>query len=399
MLASETHLQPTNAPPLEQAAAGTTVLIDGIPVPIRDLWDPWTCPESHLPWLAETLSVDFWDESWPLLKKRAVVAESLALHRKKGSIFALRRYADLAGGEVTKVIRPPQKVYSGASLTRSERDAWHETLPQVRVWRRRDIRSRPYLLISGGPGRSAFFEGKFAQPSTPMERVARYVVDGVEKDAEVTDFGSYYRVHIPSTRGAAVFSGDILGQRFWIPSRAGERLFTVQPRMAMPSRAALGPRLRAVTAEPYLVAENAPRGYGVFAGDILGRQFWVPTDAHERLYHRWPILLPGSPIRRAINRMACQFMGVGFYRWPRHTLRLHVRLPGKRSPRQAGEGIIVPHSRFWLKHDPRPLRMLRRALTAAKSGHDTIYLRTAEAAGLRIGKPLLVGDRLIVGRP
>jgi hypothetical protein len=33
-----------------------------LPVPLRELWDPWTCPMALLPWLAWALSVDIWDD-------------------------------------------------------------------------------------------------------------------------------------------------------------------------------------------------------------------------------------------------------------------------------------------------------------------------------------------------
>ena len=71
-----------------------------VAVPIKTLWSPETCPEAILPWLAWALSVDDWDASWTLEKKRAAVAESIEVHRHKGTIGALRRALERLGYEV-----------------------------------------------------------------------------------------------------------------------------------------------------------------------------------------------------------------------------------------------------------------------------------------------------------
>ncbi len=52
---------------------------------IRRLHDPWQCPLEFLPWLAYAMSVDVWNEKWPEATKRAVVANSLEMHRNKGT--------------------------------------------------------------------------------------------------------------------------------------------------------------------------------------------------------------------------------------------------------------------------------------------------------------------------
>jgi len=83
-------LLPPNASALESALE-EAVQIPALPVAIRALWHPETCPESLLPWLAWTLSIDGWDASWPLAVRRAVVASAIAVHRRKGTVFAVRK--------------------------------------------------------------------------------------------------------------------------------------------------------------------------------------------------------------------------------------------------------------------------------------------------------------------
>lgn len=85
----ETILPPT-ATALERATdrAAGSILAD-IPIPLRDLWNPTTCPVAWLPHLAWALSVDYWDDAWPEARKRTVCAQSIATHRRKGTLDAV----------------------------------------------------------------------------------------------------------------------------------------------------------------------------------------------------------------------------------------------------------------------------------------------------------------------
>lgn len=85
-------LLPPNASALERATEGAiNGSIDSIPVPVRDLWNPERCPVALLSWLAWALSVDNWNTDWPEKIKRTVIAQSIEVHRRKGTIGALRR--------------------------------------------------------------------------------------------------------------------------------------------------------------------------------------------------------------------------------------------------------------------------------------------------------------------
>ncbi len=88
---------PPNATPLERRAAQAGGRIERVPVPLRDLWNPATCPAELLPFLAWSFSVDRWNPAWPLATKRAVTAASYFVHRKKGTIGALRRAVEPLG--------------------------------------------------------------------------------------------------------------------------------------------------------------------------------------------------------------------------------------------------------------------------------------------------------------
>lgn len=78
---------------LEQSIAKTTALT----IAIDAVWNPEQCPESLLPWLAWALSVDTWDSEWPEPTKRHMIAESIQVHRAKGTVAAIERVTAALG--------------------------------------------------------------------------------------------------------------------------------------------------------------------------------------------------------------------------------------------------------------------------------------------------------------
>lgn len=96
-------LLPISAMPQERSVAESLARVSDVPVAIRPLWNPATCPASLLPWLAWALSVDDWDPAWSDAVKRSVIAESLELHRRKGTPWAVERALVIAGSPNAKV--------------------------------------------------------------------------------------------------------------------------------------------------------------------------------------------------------------------------------------------------------------------------------------------------------
>lgn len=86
-----TSLLPINATALERAAEAFGVRATDIPVLVRALWNPETCPLNLLPWLAWAWSVDSWSDDWSESQKRDTVKQALAVQRIKGTVGAVRR--------------------------------------------------------------------------------------------------------------------------------------------------------------------------------------------------------------------------------------------------------------------------------------------------------------------
>lgn len=94
------RLLPFNTSPLEQALEQVMAeRLDAIPLPITRLWNPNQCPSGLLPWLAWALSIDTWNSDWPDAIKRSVIAGSIAQHRNKGTVAAVRESLNDVGVE------------------------------------------------------------------------------------------------------------------------------------------------------------------------------------------------------------------------------------------------------------------------------------------------------------
>jgi phage tail P2-like protein len=397
----ELHLLPASATPLERALAGAGARLQELPVPIDLLKQPLQVPAAFLPFFAWEVSTDVWFRAWPEATKRAIAARSIELHRKKGTAYALQEYVRYAGGQVLDITTPPQRVFSGPSLTRAEREAWLAALPQVRTWRVRETATAGRAkAFHGAGGHALFVERSFAVPSTAWERLrrrARWVVGGIETTVKVADYGTWFQLSLPGAAGPRVFSGrPCEPRRFFVPSEAWRRIVTVAPQARLAWRSPVGPTLRAVLSEPERVTVSGVRGRSVFCDTPIGAAYFVASTAPLRIYERYPVV-DGSGPRRG---PAVQIMGAGHYGWPRHTAVVRTSAPGRRHPRAAGAGITaLPH--YWMPRDPEPLQQVRRAACAAQ--------RLSERVLLDIGpRPLIVAGRapviaggvpVIVGSP
>lgn len=85
------ELLPPNVTALERAIADIGAEATDLPVIIRALWDPETCPLPLLPWLAWAWSADEWSNGWTERQQRETVKTAIAVQRIKGTIGAVRR--------------------------------------------------------------------------------------------------------------------------------------------------------------------------------------------------------------------------------------------------------------------------------------------------------------------
>ena len=218
---------------------------------VVDVWDPHKISFTNLPYLAWAMGVNLWQDEWREQTKRNWVARQWTFKSLRGTADGIRMAVDYIGRDVspwgyqvTKFTVPPQRVYSGPSLTRQEREQWLERMPQLRVWRVQErgqaglgksfygssssLRRHDARFCLGGP--AADTRVRAITPTTAIERLrrrARWIVRGVETDVHVTEFGTYWRIHLRGIENGSVFTKRPFGlKRFYIPTTAAKRLIT-----------------------------------------------------------------------------------------------------------------------------------------------------------------------------
>ena len=83
-------LLPINATPAERAISLAIERHAQVPIRVREMWNPDSCPENLLAWMAWAFGVDEWDVNWTDIQKRSVIKRSVVVHRYKGTIGAVR---------------------------------------------------------------------------------------------------------------------------------------------------------------------------------------------------------------------------------------------------------------------------------------------------------------------
>lgn len=100
-------LLPPNATKQERDIEASIQRLGNVPVPIDQLWNAETCPVDLLPWLAWAFSVDYWDADWTEEQKRNTIAQSVEVHRRKGTRGAVEK-ALAALGSYSIIVEPHQ---------------------------------------------------------------------------------------------------------------------------------------------------------------------------------------------------------------------------------------------------------------------------------------------------
>lgn len=128
----QASLLPPNRTRLEEALEKAIRVADPDLTPVATLMNPAKCPEHLLSWLAWAFSVDVWDEAWTVETKRNVLASSVEVHRRKGTVAGVKRALAAAGYSNAQVLeRYGWEVANGAhladgSVTGAPRDHWAE---------------------------------------------------------------------------------------------------------------------------------------------------------------------------------------------------------------------------------------------------------------------------------
>ncbi|MDD3799359.1 MAG: phage tail protein I [Novosphingobium sp.] len=420
-----TELLPPNATAFERAFEAMAV--SRYPRPselIAHARDPDLCPAELLEWLAWELSIDIWDATWPEAKKRSILRNAMTLHRLKTTLAGIRAWVALVDAEVVGVVRPPAREHMRASLTDEQREAWLDSLPQVRIYpyfKRAEARGGHAFLSRPSARRYISAAGPLADigikdenglplmgsglPGTPLprrflfasrgydiyRRKAVWVDNGAETEADLTlaDDGVVERVSIRRQAGPRRFIGHGWMTGHMLAGRADSALLTIRIGDDAPSLA-VSPGAQPVDIRPRRVSIRRTAQAGrAFAG----RAWASPAAPHMirsagplLIYDRIAFAVPGRSLPRV---KATAFAGHGRFGIAPFTAELRIRKTMQR-PR-ALQNRFVGHG--WMHQaDMTPFWRVLEAVRVSKAHRDTVLVTTTTMQRASFNSSLRFGD-------
>ena len=352
-------------------------------IDLATMWDPRRCPASRLPSLAADLGVQLWKSEWPESKKRSVIARSIALMRRRGTLPSFAQHLAFVGAELVEFRAPPQRAVARGHRTPAERQAWAAQFPLLTVTQVRERHRRPGRLVVGrcwGGSRQAPCTSPAARYFGPRATITR---DGATLPATVLVRDSHLQVALPVVRRRAV-AGRPLGRR-WVAksSTAGTRLYAF--RFGERVSDTVSPGKPPVEILATMQPARGPRERQVIAGGVFGgrRRFLRASRAAEHVAYSVRLFDPALAASGRLRPRGGIVAGRTVLGQPAFQLRLAVDLKRKKPGRR-------PWPLSWRgplrTHDPSRLADGLAAVRAAKLGRDQVLVRTG------LYRPITAGD-------
>lgn len=257
---------------------------------LRTLWDPWTCPEDHIPLLAWAWSVDIWNDLWPIDRKREVIAESRAFHERKTTVAGFKMALGYVDAELVRANLPRHAFFSGKAPTVAEHEAWLATLPEIRIYEHTPLSRQ---------GLKGFFCGRSAARNIRNvildRRRAVLIRDGVETQLVLSGLlraatgeilSEPERLLMPTPPRRVFRAGGFVGWPVASGALAGLRVitltFTKGGDAFLPN--AIAPSITSASVAPKRIAQARSAGMGLFANRSRYRRGVRVNDAPTAFY-------------------------------------------------------------------------------------------------------------------
>lgn len=398
-------------------------------VPLRQLWRPEEIREDLLPWLAWALSIDMWDDAWPVEKKREVVAEWYDLHRYKGTEYGIRRHIEITGAKLLRAITPPQAMFGPVDLTEEERRRFLSRFRQIRIYpwykkTRPDAGSYaggytpglsvPMTFANGGPDDENLTPLMFAVNSQNIydgyRRVAKLYEprDGTETDlthysVKTTTFEGRTvereQVVLPAKIGAMFFCEATPKAHYYASGLSVDsRLITLdvdrayQFDIGQPQYHSILPRFDPIYVRPERIAVPYPKPFGFVTAGLRRQQFAVNMYAPESVawQHTYDVLWIHDRDRLPEQRRGTIYGDVGQRMGcPPYHAELQIKAVQKK-----------PRLQFWkyatgfaLTTSTKPVDDAVRATRIAKAKRDRVLINTDFVRAIRFGDRKKFGFR------
>lgn len=441
-------LLPNNRTAFEHAVSATSAERSPLPAHlVADILDPERCPAHLLGYLAQSLSVDLWEEGWPEVKRREVCRRAYELHRLKTTVAGIKAHVELVGGTVERVIRPPASAHLRGVQTDEARVEWLDSLPQIRIY--------PYLTRStavgrhfhNGPGFRRFHSSRSAgsQPITDEDGdlitdengapiVAVSSVAWLESGDPADDAVVFIAGHLRATRGPSILGRratyfdrgeetDIrlegleggavervflrrvvrrqwhgrgwAGAGFLTATTAALNVVTIRQNADI-GLFAIGRGVETVEVRPQRV--NQPRTAPAsrsFGGQLFARTRTGANPARRYLLRSFaPNLVYDSialhdPERLGARRKTRAYHGAGRFGIAPYTAELRIQVPMNRPVKRSGRFHGVGYRKA---ADMSPLRKAIEAVRVSKAERDTVLIDTAVHRAVQFGKGLRFGE-------
>lgn len=353
-----------------------------------------------LPFLAEMFGLTdtvAWQSAQSEKERRAIIKAAHARHRMRGTPAGLIREAAEAGGQVRRIIAPPNKTFLSAAATPAERNAWLALHPELRLYSRRVPGEKEVAHCTGEFLGGGCYPAKGNALLRSRLRVT-LVKEGVETELESPDWqiANAQRqvtteILIPAKRGFASFLGGPVN--FTAATDASlRRIVLSDVALYNESTARLGlrtlqPEFRPMDADGEMVAEVRPApSKATFLGGFMRHS--IRTNAELALYRRIKLFDPNAPVTRA---RAASHLGYSRLTMPPHCALVEVAFYGKRNPfigRYLGRPIA--------SGDRAPLQKLLGNMRLAARASDSITIDTRIFRPVRAGH-ILAGSAMAGG--
>ena len=376
--------------------------------------DPWQCPEHLLPYLAHELSVDTWRDDWSETRKRQTIAATIGLHKVKGTLWAIKVAAKIAGAEVVRATVPPSKTFLAPSLTVEERNAFVRKYPELRLYTYRSggnigrgialhkfyasnpdaatgQRTKRFFVASdaaGRFGRQGYLYKNGVE--TPLQTSSRFTETvsgfGVDYD-EVRQRGVSFS-GFASVGNRRVFAGD---------NKAGKRIFRIRIKTdytAIVDRVQFNTVKAGLDPMGYESESVAVQGTrrGIYAtGSYVGQQT-EKTNAGDRIFDRLWLFDPSVPLE---SRGRTTHIGGARLSMPAYHSEIVLRMRGKRRTFMAGRFVFGQ----LCASDQTDYRDALTAVSCAKSARDKVLIQTSTfkpaVAGVQVNAGTLLAGAIV----
>lgn len=386
-------LLPGNATPFEKTLVDSgSAFIDALAPDYSAYFDPATCPEDALPFLAHTLGLPIWREEWSTPKKRQILTDWPIVAGKLGTEDALRWAVSIAEGNIVTLTVPPQGFYLAGSPDENE-VLWNEWLhhqPEIRLINLRqegievgylgeldfpDEVAEPGMFLGDEEDVATFF-------TAVVLSVAKAVIirDDVETEIAFERLpdprwkrnGEIINFYWPGTAGLGLFCDDAGSSDYFLDGLPPVKLYASVSfgYGSGVNWSLVAPVDRVQDVKPELGWLYDEDGIGLFADDFWLGQFLDEIDPMRGTYQSFRII-----------EEAANWQPPGSYLdWDRfsmdyHTAEVLTAIPGIAS----AYGMILNYSfldaTYGLPDAEFPdIELLAEALTTTRAHRDDIYI-------------------------